>query len=249
MLEELETQAQGAPDDTQAPSQEDIARGQENDDLWVNEDVESYFGNAYHGKAKVEQQYHQYMSRVLKMFNDDKVRDGIIRALHVDNPVNAVTELALGVVGKVDQAMQKTGEVMSDEVRMYCGNEVVGRICQIGENANVAFLEDDEKEVAFVEATRKHLAAKIQSGEVDAEKLANVNGASVEGMTMEQRKDLHRRLIELDAKSRRVGEKYGMGQGVPLESTPGNPKPMVEEEARKENPISHADSSLLGGII
>jgi hypothetical protein len=172
-------------------------------------------------KKAVQDDYRSMMAKGMKLIHGKETRANILKALQSPNPVDAVSNITVALVTRLDQAMRKSGKDVVDEVKAYAANSLMGQILEVGEASGTIQLSDDEKEVAFSDAVNKYMRQEIAAGRIDKGMLAEESGRSIAEMSEEQRAHVDEQMKRIGMNAEAVQKKYGQISVTPQEKQMG----------------------------
>lgn len=180
-------------------------------DLFSGMSSDDYLASSEHGQKKLEESYRGFISKGMKLLHAPAMREKIFKILQNKNPIEAVANVSLGIINKIDQAIGKSGQKVPDEIKLAAANNIMGQVIEVGEASGLVTLDENEKQVAFSQAVNMYLQGEIKAGRIDGEKLAEANGQSVNNMTPEQRGQLDTQLKQINQTAMAAEKKYGIG--------------------------------------
>lgn len=128
-------------------------------------------------KDKID--FQQFIAQGMKILHAKQTRDGILQRLSQGNPIQAIAEVTLTIVQKLEQAAQ-----VSDIVKLDGANVLMKEVAEVAEAAGIPPLSDEDKATAFSLALEMYVMRGMEKGTMNPEELQSVasQGGPPQGM-------------------------------------------------------------------
>lgn len=184
-------------------------------DSFSQGDTEAYLANSEKSKKAIEHDYRSILAKGMKLIHGRGSRENMLRALSSSNPIDAISNVTVAVISRIDAAMEQAGKKISDEVKVLAANNIMGQIIEVGEASGVVELDDQERELAFSTAINRYLDNEIKAGRIDRKTLSEEAGRSVANMSEDQRQQIHEQLERINQTAESSQSKYGIQSKMP----------------------------------
>lgn len=122
-----------------------------------------------------------FVANGLKLVHDPKVSDTLITSItKAQDPVKAIADATLNVVGRLEQSSQQAGKKLSLTTLAYGANYVMGEIITVAEAAGLEKMDDQTKYHAYSLAVAKYLDTAVKTGKMTKEEVVAL-GKQAEG--------------------------------------------------------------------
>lgn len=115
--------------------------------------------------------FQQFIAQGMKVLHAPETRDTMLKRLTQGNPIQAIAEVTLTIVQKLEGAAQ-----VSDIVKLDGANVIMREVAELAEAAGVKPLSDEEKSTAFSLALEMYVMQGVKSGKMNPEELQQVAG-------------------------------------------------------------------------
>lgn len=134
-----------------------------------------------------QKEFDIFLANGIKMVHTENISDRIISAVaDSKNPVQAIADVTLNIVSRLEQSAEAKGKKLSFIVLAYGANVLMGEIITIAEAAGMKKLTKPEKYQAMSLATGKYLDNAVKTGKMTKEELAQL-GEEAAGTEMGQK--------------------------------------------------------------
>lgn len=113
--------------------------------------------------------FQQFIAQGMKVLHAPETRDAMLKRLTQGNPIQAIAEVTLTIVQKLEGAAQ-----VSDIVKLDGANVIMREVAELAEAAGVKKLTDEEKSTAFSLALEMYVMQGVKSGKMNPEELQQV---------------------------------------------------------------------------
>jgi hypothetical protein len=108
-----------------------------------------------------------FVANGMKMIHDPKISDTIItQVADAKDPIKAVADTTLNVVGKLEQSSAAAGKKLSLTTLAYGGNVLMGEIIASAEAAGMQKMDEKTRYYAFSLALGKYLEDAVKTGKM-----------------------------------------------------------------------------------
>ncbi len=153
----------------------------------------------------------------VKMIHNTKVSDDIIaRVIKSENPVVAVADATLLIVGQLEQSAASAGKKISLTTIAYGSNFLMGEIIASAEAAGMKKMDDKTKYQAFSLAMGKYLDEAIKTGKMTKEELIQM-GKDAEGTPIG--KKMAEVAVQMEVPATAPGASTGIGVPTGMPAT------------------------------
>lgn len=115
--------------------------------------------------------FQQFVAQGMKLLHAPETRDGMLNRLKQGNPIQAIAEVTLTIVDKLESVAQ-----VSDIVKLDGANVLMREVAELAEAAGVKSLTDEEKAQAFSLALEMYVMKGMKNGTMKPEELQQVQG-------------------------------------------------------------------------
>jgi len=170
--------------------------------------VDEFFQNASYSKQEFEEMAGQMVAKATKLIHHPSTRKNVVKSLATGNPIENVAKLTTNIMQRIDNAIEKSGREVPDEVRVGVADKIMGQVLEVGEATGFAKLDDAEKTTAFSMAVEGYLNQEIKRGRIDKDALAEAQGAYIKGLSSEERQGLDQQLNLINETAIASNDKY-----------------------------------------
>lgn len=154
----------------------------------------------------------------VKMIHNTKVSDDIIaRVIKSENPVVAVADATLLIVGQLERSAASAGKKISLTTIAHGSNFLMGEIIASAEAAGMKKMDDKTKYQAFSLAMGKYLDEAIKTGKMTKEELIQM-GKEAEGTPIG--KKMAETAMQMEAAAPGASAEIGVPTGMPPATVP-----------------------------
>lgn len=133
---------------------------------------------------KDKSDFQQFIAQGVKLLHAPETRGGMIDRLRKGNPIQAIAEVTLAIVQKLEQVAE-----VSDIVKLDGANVLMKEVSELATAAGVKELTDEEKSLAFSLAMEMYVMQGMKSGKLKPEDMQAVvqqQGGQTQGMVEQQ---------------------------------------------------------------
>lgn len=122
-----------------------------------------------------QKEFDIFVSNGIKMIHTENISDRVISAVaDSKNPVQAIADVTLNIVGRLEQSAAAKGKNLSLITLAYGANILMGEVINMAEAAGMKKLTKPEKYQAMSLATGKYLDNAVKTGKITKEELAQL---------------------------------------------------------------------------
>lgn len=120
-----------------------------------------------------QKEFDIFLANGIKMVHSEKISDLIIaQVADSKNPVQAIADVTLNIVGRLEQSAEAKGKKVSYAILVHGANALMGEVITIAEAAGMKKLTKPQKYQALSLATGKYLDNAVKTGKITKEELA-----------------------------------------------------------------------------
>lgn len=113
----------------------------------------------------------KFVENGMRVIHSPETRDVVLERLKEGNPVDAVSEVAILVIDKMETDATAQQTKISDEAKLVGGLPLLLQIVEVGEAAGIFQMTDEEKTQAAAKAYKKYILREMEAGRINKEEL------------------------------------------------------------------------------
>lgn len=176
-----------------------------------------------------QEQYNLFVGNAVKAIFDERVMPTLLDQMTGGgDPVDGLANALVMVVMHLESSMKQNGIEMPDDVKLHGGLEILENLVELAAEGGVHEYTPAEAEGAFYKALDLHRENRMQSGDIDDQKMTQ---AFAEILEMDRKGELSQAVPGLEEHVN--GAEFGKAPG-------GEEKPMPEGEPPKRGMMRRA---------
>jgi len=121
------------------------------------------------GEDKAAQK--EFVLNGMRILHGPETRDMVLERLSQGEPSDAVADVAMMALEKMEQSAEGQGKPIDDLTKFMGGNDLIGEIIYVGESAGIFKMDEEERSLALTKVISRVMERDIQAGKIDPQEL------------------------------------------------------------------------------
>lgn len=115
--------------------------------------------------------HRQFVLNGMRLIHGPEMRDQVIERLSQGDPTDAVAEISMLALSKLEESAEAQGRPIDDTTELMAGNELVGEVIATGEAAGAFEMDEESRALAFNKVISRVLERDIKNGKINPQEL------------------------------------------------------------------------------
>ena len=121
-----------------------------------------------------QRQLDNFVMNGMDIIHNPQTRDAVLENLKHGEPSDAVAGLAWTVLQKLESSAEESGKPLDDNTKIQGGNALIGEIVNLGEQAGLFKMDEEERALSLQKVVAKYMEREIKAGRIDPQQLKQV---------------------------------------------------------------------------
>lgn len=160
---------------------------------------------------ELKEEIERFVVKGSKLIHSPDTRDEVVSMLQVKEPIEAVVDVTVGIVQRIDQLSRNEEIELNDVTRAIGGSKIADEVIEVGEASGIFKLDDNQRQLVYAAGTQKYIQGEIEAGRMDPEKLKQSLTKAAQSLPPEMIAQLDQ---QLDQASTAIPQNTGMPSGA-----------------------------------